>query len=103
MPDTNPKRRWYRLTPDRFLVGLLAAEGFQADDGQVSAPGMELDMDRCFKEWDKAIRTSVLPNNFIRWSFQPIGHASIQVTTEKMSTEFPDSDLPWFEKSVMLM
>ncbi len=27
MPDAKPKRRWYRLTPDRFLIGLLAAEG----------------------------------------------------------------------------
>ncbi len=27
MPDAKPKRRWYRLTPDRFLIGLLVAEG----------------------------------------------------------------------------
>ena len=27
MPDTEPKPRWYHLTPDRFLIGLLAAEG----------------------------------------------------------------------------
>jgi hypothetical protein len=26
MTTTEPKRRWYRLTPDRFFVGLLVVE-----------------------------------------------------------------------------
>jgi hypothetical protein len=28
MTDDLPKPRWYRLTPDRLIVGLLASEGF---------------------------------------------------------------------------
>ena len=26
MPDTNPKRRWFHLTPDRYVIGLLVVE-----------------------------------------------------------------------------
>jgi len=28
MPEARPKRRWYHITPDRLIVGLLAVEGF---------------------------------------------------------------------------
>ncbi|MBC8873174.1 MAG: hypothetical protein H8E44_27385 [Planctomycetes bacterium] len=28
MPETRPKRRWYHITPDRLIYGLLAVEGF---------------------------------------------------------------------------
>ena len=28
MPESKPKRRWYHLSPDRLISGLLAAEGF---------------------------------------------------------------------------
>ncbi|MBC8873846.1 MAG: hypothetical protein H8E44_30775 [Planctomycetes bacterium] len=28
MPESRPKRRWYHITPDRLIVGLLAVEGF---------------------------------------------------------------------------
>jgi len=28
MPESRPKRRWYHITPDRLIFGLLAVEGF---------------------------------------------------------------------------
>ncbi|MBC8873845.1 MAG: hypothetical protein H8E44_30770 [Planctomycetes bacterium] len=28
MPESRPKRRWYHITPDRLIMGLLAVEGF---------------------------------------------------------------------------
>lgn len=28
MPESTRKRRWYHLTPDRLIFGLLAVEGF---------------------------------------------------------------------------
>lgn len=28
MPESTAKRRWYHLTPDRLIFGLLAVEGF---------------------------------------------------------------------------
>ena len=28
MPESKPKRRWYHLSPDRLIIGLLAVEGF---------------------------------------------------------------------------
>ena len=28
MPESKPKRRWYHITPDRLIIGLLAMEGF---------------------------------------------------------------------------
>ncbi len=28
MAESKPKRRWYHLSPDRLIVGLLAVEGF---------------------------------------------------------------------------
>jgi len=27
MPESKPKRRWYHITPDRLIIGLLAVEG----------------------------------------------------------------------------
>ena len=28
MADSRPKSRWYHITPDRLIIGLLAVEGF---------------------------------------------------------------------------
>jgi hypothetical protein len=34
MADPTPHSRWFRVTPDRCVFGLLALEGFQKDKRQ---------------------------------------------------------------------